>query len=167
MDIGIALIFFTKFWLLHRKFWKYLVEVFTAAATAAADRQPLHGELMKSAGAFEAGRQRRFAPEVKTKPFFKNYGWAPNIFTKFRGLLTLKSKNANFSSWKRLLSQTVTDSTIPQTPTKKYGYGDVFKKKRSQFFLSNSRNWIFVFQNNVFFFLWGNSIFGQKKVILL
>ena len=72
MDIGIALFFFLIL-IVTQKILK-IVEVFTAAATAAADRQPLHGELMKSAGTFEAGRQRRFAPEVKMKPFLKIFG---------------------------------------------------------------------------------------------
>ena len=63
-----------------------IVGVFTAVATAATDRQPLHGELTTSAGAFAAGLQHDFAPEAKTKTFLQIFLAEPRIiFSKFRG----------------------------------------------------------------------------------
>ena len=60
-----------------------IVGVFTAAATAANDRQQLHGELTTSAGASAAGLQRCLGTEAKTNQFFKIFGRTPNYIFKF------------------------------------------------------------------------------------
>ena len=73
--------FFYKILMVPQKILK-IVGVFTAAATAATDRQPLHGELTTSAGASATGLQRRFEPEAKTNQFFKIFGRTPNYISK-------------------------------------------------------------------------------------
>ena len=113
---------------------------FYLRATAAADRQTLHGESTTLAGAFEAGLQRRDAPEAKTNPFFKILAKHRIIFTKFRDTPNPKVKRCELFFVKEASPSNHYHSTIPHTPTKKYGYGDGFKKKEVNIFWSNSKN---------------------------